>query len=57
MRGYKGTVASLDGNGIDMLTGVFKNGKLQGNAVYNPVNTTVQTTMAINPALVCMSVG
>lgn len=57
MRGYTGTVASLDGNGIDMLTGVFKNGKLQGNAVYNPVNTTVQTTMAVNPALICMGVA
>ena len=36
---------------------VFKNGKLQGNAVYNPVNTTVQTTMAVNPALICMGVA
>jgi hypothetical protein len=58
MRGLTGTVSSLGGDGVNMLTGVFNESGLVGNAVYNPVtNPSMITTMPINPAMLCMSVA
>lgn len=57
MRGMTGTLSSLGGNNVDMLTGVYDKSGLIGNAVYNPVNTTLTTTMPVNPAMLCMSVA
>ncbi len=58
MRGLTGTVSSLGGDGVNMLTGVFNESGLIGNAVYNPVtNPSMITTMPINPAMLCMSVA
>ena len=58
MRGLEGTLSSLGGDGINMLTGVYNETGLIGNAVYNPVvNPSMVTTMPINPAMLCMSVA
>ena len=58
MRGLEGTLSSLGGDGVNMLTGVYNETGLIGNAVYNPVvNPSMVTTMPINPAMLCMSVA
>jgi hypothetical protein len=58
MRGLDGTLSSLGGDGVNMLTGVYNETGIIGNAVYNPVaNPSMVTTMPINPAMLCMSVA
>ena len=56
-RGLVGTVSSLGGDGYNMLTGVYDKTGLVGNAVYNPVNPSMVSTMPINPAMLCMSIA
>ena len=57
MRGLVGKVSSLGGDGVNMLTGVYNESGLIGNAVYNPVTTSVTTTMPINPAMLFMGIA
>lgn len=56
-RGLVGTVSSLGGDGFNMLTGVYDKTGLIGNVTYNPVNTTVVSTMPINPAMLAISIA